>query len=103
MMSTILQYFLAGIGTLLLTSTIASLRWLFGLKTTIDKIASYNERRGEQMQVLFKVQLHQIHAQRATLEVVARREENGNVDRAFKALELAEHEMNQHATDNAWS
>nr|BDD43798.1 hypothetical protein 17 [Spirochaetaceae bacterium] len=93
---------LAGIGTAMLGVLLAALKWLWNLKNAIEDIRAQNERRGKQMQVLFRVQIHQIRAQRTTLEVVAFHENNGNVDRAFEALSEAESEMNRHAGDEAW-
>lgn len=65
----------------------------------IESLIKLNEQWGAQFRVLFIVQNKQIKAQRATLEVVSRQANNGNVKAAFKALNEAEQEMEDYAGD----
>jgi hypothetical protein len=92
---TFIEAILTGLGLSVATLLALTVKWIYEIK-------GFNERRGRQMQVLFQVQIHQIRAQRATLEVVSQKANNGNVDRAFGCLDEAESKMNEHATKEAW-
>ncbi|MEX2444518.1 MAG: hypothetical protein WD492_12995 [Alkalispirochaeta sp.] len=102
MVDSVITAFLAGLGTAILGLFLTGIKWLWNLKNAIEDIREQNNKRGRQMQVLFRVQIHQIRAQRTTLEVVARQEINGNVDNAFRELSEAEQDMDRHAGDEAW-
>lgn len=65
----------------------------------ISRLLAVQEQWGRQFRVLFVVQNKQIKAQRATLEVVARKEANGNVETAFVALNEAEQEIQDYSGD----
>lgn len=94
-MDTIITYILAGVGTGIFGALIYGIRWLI-------RIGALMDMRSKQMTVLFRVQLYQTRALKATLEAVGRNEINGNVDRALLDLQKAEEEMNGHNGVFAW-
>ncbi len=64
----------------------------------VSRLLRVQERWGQQFRVLFIVQNKQIQAQRATLEVVSKQSDNGNVVSALQALNEAEAAMHNHST-----
>jgi len=101
-MNIIIQTILAGLSTVAVGIMIAALKWLLSIRKTTARTEERSVRRSKQMQVLFTVQLHQIKAQRTTLEVVSKRSHNGNINAAFKELDAAETKMNEFASKEAW-
>lgn len=81
------------------TALIAGVRWLFSIKGTLDSLVSTVSKMSADVCDLYRIQLPQLAAQRATLEAF-KGEVNGNVDRALAKVEEAEKIMGDTLTSN---
>jgi hypothetical protein len=68
----------------------------------MDDVKHSDNRRSDQMKTLFTVQVLQIQALKTIIEVVARGEINGNVDKALADMVRANDALQDHASNNAW-
>jgi len=101
--NTILTAILGGLGTLILASLLASLKWLVSIKKTVEIVHLNDIRRSRQMGALFKVNLCSTKATRAILEVVSGIKNNGNVEEALKHLEDGDTVIEKYNAEEAWS
>lgn len=102
-MNTIFSAILGGLGTLILASLLASLKWLLSIKKTVEKVHTNDVRRSRQMGALFKASSCNVKATRAILEVVSGLRNNGNVDEALKHLENGDKVIEEFNTQEAWN
>jgi uncharacterized protein YpmB len=102
-MNTIFSAILGGLGTLILASLVASLRWLASIKKTVEKVHLNDTRRARQMGALFKTTASNTKASRAILEVVSGMKNNGNVEEALTHLECGERVIEEFNTQEAWT
>ncbi len=102
-MNVIVASMLGGLGTLILASLLASLKWLLSIKKTVEKVHTNDVRRSRQMGALFKASSCNVKATRAILEVVSGLRNNGNVDEALKHLENGDKVIEEFNTQEAWN
>jgi uncharacterized protein YpmB len=102
-MNTVMTAILGGIGTLILASLLASLKWLLSIKQTVEKVHTNDVRRARQMGALFKTLLCNTKATRATLEVVTGIKNNGNVKEAIEHLDAGDKIIEEFNADTAWT
>ena len=102
-MSIIFGSILGGIGALILASLLASLKWLFTVKQTVEKVHLNDVRRARQMGALFKILLCNTKAVRATLEVAADIKNNGNVKEALDHLDAGDKILEAFNAETAWA
>lgn len=81
------------------TALIAGIKWLFSIKRTLDSLAGAVSQMSSDVCDLYRIQLPQLAAQRATLEAF-KGEINGNVDRALQKVEEAERIMGETLTSS---
>ncbi len=77
-------------------------KWLWNIRNVLTDVKFSDNRRSEQMRTLFTVQVLQIQALKTIIEVVARGEKNGNVDKALADMIRANDALQDHASNNAW-
>lgn len=102
-MNTIFSAILGGLGTLILASLVASLKWLASIKVTVEKVHQNDTRRARQMGALFKTTASNTKASRAILEVVSGMKNNGNVEEAIQHLDCGERIIEEFNTQEAWT
>lgn len=102
-MGIILGSILGGIGALILASLLASLKWLFTIKQTVEKVHVNDVRRARQMGALFKILVCNTKATRATLEVVTNIKNNGNVKEAIEQLNAGDKILEEFNAEVAWT
>lgn len=102
-MNTVFSAILGGIGTLILASLIASLKWLVSIKKTVEKVHSNDVRRARQMGALFKASACNNKATKAILEVVSGLKNNGNVKEAIDHMEEGDKVIEEFNTQEAWT
>ena len=83
----------AGLGGLI----ILAIKWLFSIKKNVDSMVSNGKRRAIENQVQFQILRSHGTVNRAILEVVSQTKNNGNVKRAFRALEEADKVFNNYS------
>lgn len=102
-MNTIFSAILGGLGTLILASLLASLKWLLSIKKTVEKVHTNDVRRSRQMGALFKASSCNVKATKAILEVVSGIKNNGNVAEALEHLENGDKVIEEFNTQEAWN
>lgn len=81
---------IAVFGTSFATAIILFGKWLLSIKKNTEQMIENGQARAGENQVQQQMLRSHGRAIRATLEVVAKNQNNGNVERAFKSLDEAD-------------
>jgi hypothetical protein len=101
--TTIWTAILSGIGALLLATFIAMVRLAWGTFKTVNLLIERGEKRSRQIRALFVINSNQTKVMRATLEVVAGIQNNGNVVKARECLNEIDATVQDFACAEAWN